>query len=142
MGKPRGYSFSNLGDHDGLPLNLCHVTLLLQTIDENYKFEAKRFDGALEKKTDLSAALIADQLNCLDESVEELNRLSRLLVSVVVAVRKELEIPIDEENYERMIEEIVTKQTDNMTQFLEQIRTLATAQYGLAVNDPGEKPVS
>jgi len=115
---------------------------LWQTINENYKFEAKRFDGALEKKTNLSAALIADQLNCLNESVEELNRLSRLLVSVVVAVRKELEIPIDEENYERMIEETIIKQTDNMTHFLDQIRTLATAQYGLTVNDPGEKPVS
>ena len=81
-------------------------------------------------------------MNCMNEIVEESNRLSRLLVSVVVAVRKELEIPIDEENYERMIEETVTKQTDNMTQFVEQIRTLATAQFSPAVDDPDEKPVS
>ena len=81
-------------------------------------------------------------MNCLKECTEELNRLSRLLVSVVVAVRKELEIPIDEENYERIIEESITNQTDNVTQFLEQIRTLVTAELGLAVNDPDEKPAN
>lgn len=115
---------------------------LWKTIDGNFKFEAERFDGALEQKTNLSAALFADQLNCLKECIEELNRLSRLLPSVVVAVRKELEIPIDEENYERIIEESITNQTVNVTQFLEQIRTLVTAEHGLAVNDPEETPVS
>ncbi len=115
---------------------------LWKTIEGNFKFEAERFDRTLEQKTNLLGALIADQLNLAKECVKELNGLSRLLVSVVVAVRKELEIPIDEENYERMIEESVTKQTDNVTQFLEQIRTLVTAQYGLAVNDPDEKPAN
>ena len=115
---------------------------LWKTIEGNFAFEAERIDGALEQKRSLSAALIADQLNCLKECTEELNRLSRLLVSVVVAVRKELEIPIDEENYERIIEESITNQTDNVTQFLEQIRTLVTAELGLAVNDPDEKPAN
>lgn len=115
---------------------------LWETIVGNFEFEAKRIDGTLEQKTKLSAALIADQLNCVKECVEELNRLSRLLVSVVVAVRKELELPLDEENYERMIEESITKQTDNVTQFLEQIRTLATVQSGPAVDGPDETPVS
>ena len=115
---------------------------LWKTIEANLKFEAERFDRTLEQKTNLLGALIADQLNLAKECVKELNGLSRLLVSVVVAVRKELEIPIDGKNYERMIEESVAKLTDNVTQFLEQIRTLVTAQYGLAVNDPDETPVS
>ena len=60
---------------------------LWKTIEGNFKFEAKRFDETLEKKTNLLAALIADQLNCLKECAEEINRLSRLLVPAVVAVR-------------------------------------------------------
>ena len=47
---------------------------LWETIKGNFKFEQERIDEALEQKTRLSAALIADQLDCTKECAERLGR--------------------------------------------------------------------
>jgi hypothetical protein len=51
-------------------------------------------------------------------------RLGRLLVPVIVSARKELDPPIDESEYSRLVEETIAKQVEVMREFTQQIQSL------------------
>jgi chorismate mutase len=101
---------------------------LWDTINDNFELEQKRVSEALEKKTRLAAEFFAGQIDYTEECASESIKLSRLLVPAVIAVRHELNIPINENNYGQIIEESYAKQTEYLKDFLGKIRDVVNAQ--------------
>ncbi len=115
---------------------------LWDTIERSLNFEQDRINETLAQKSKLSAALIAGQLDCARKSSEEVIRLNRFLVPIVIEVRKELSIPIEEEDYEKIIEKAGAIQSDNITEFLGQVQAFTTAHSEPVEDGPDMTPVS
>lgn len=97
-------------------------------IDSNFEFERKRVEVALEKHNQIASELLKVQFHYMKECSEEVYRLSLLLVPVVVAVRKELDLPIDEVIYRQVIEDGIQRQRACLNEFLTDVgsRSIAT----------------
>lgn len=91
-------------------------------IQGTFEFEQKRVTEALEQRRALAGALYALQLEYMKDCVEETMKLGRLLVPTIVAVRRELDLPIDEAAYVQVVEESLAKQRASLTEFLQQAR--------------------
>ena len=113
-----------------------------ETINDSFKFEQQQISQALEQKKELGAKLLTDLLVYLEECVGEITRIGRLVVPAVIAVRKELHLPIDEPTYRRIVEESYAKQTANVTQLLEETRTMAKVLFDPAQNGSEEASVT
>jgi hypothetical protein len=98
-------------------------------IQGHIKFAQDRFTEASKQHDALLADLSVKQLHLMKECIEEENRLSRLVVPVIVAARTELEMPIDERAYTEIIEESIKKQEASLEAYMENIRSLSTAQH-------------
>lgn len=97
-------------------------------ITGNFEFEQRRITEASTEHDTLVADLYAKQLGYMKECVGETIRLSRLLVPVLVAIRTELEMPINVAAYTQVIEGSVRKQEARMDEFLHEVQCLAAAQ--------------
>jgi hypothetical protein len=94
-----------------------------EMLQGRFDFESRRIQETSKDADELAAALALAHLKFMEECVEESNRLSRLLVPVVVLVRKELECPIDESEYGRMLEEQVGKLNVAVKDFSQQFHS-------------------
>ncbi|HET9804350.1 MAG TPA: hypothetical protein VFP96_14020, partial [Candidatus Acidoferrum sp.] len=99
-------------------------------IQKSFDFESRRINETSKKADELAADLALKQLRFMEECVEESIRLSYLLVPVTVSLRKELELPIDESEYSKMLEESVAKQAEIIKEFREQMKALLPPEAG------------
>jgi hypothetical protein len=104
-------------------------------IQNGFDFEQKRISEALERRTSLEVDLFGRQSEIAREAIEELMKLSELLVSAVVAVRRELGLPINEVTYTQIVQELIAKQRTNLGEFLEQAGQFVIASTGAVSNE-------
>lgn len=112
------------------------------TIEGNFNFEQKRIAETLAQRGGVALALQAGQLEIAKECVDEITRLNQLVVPAIVAVRSELDIPIDEASYLQMVQDLNSKQKASMAAFLDQIRTLTGAGPNVAAAVDQKHPAS
>jgi hypothetical protein len=93
-------------------------------IQKRFDFETRRINDTSKKVEELVAKLTLKQLKFMEECVEESIRLSHLLVPAIVSVRNELELPIDESEYRKVVERSVARQTETINEFREQFKSL------------------
>lgn len=98
-------------------------------IQKKFDFEQGRVKKAIEESSALAKELYIKQLEYMRECVSETMKLGRLLVPALIAVRKELELPIDETSYLQIIEESATRQEANLREFLENVRGVVDTQF-------------
>ncbi|HMH53067.1 MAG TPA: hypothetical protein VK548_22705 [Candidatus Acidoferrum sp.] len=91
-------------------------------IKGTFEFEQGRVTEGLEQRKALAGTLYALQLEYTKDCVENTMRLGRLLVPAVVAIRKELGVPIDESAYLQIVEESLAKQREGLTEFMRRAR--------------------
>ena len=101
-----------------------------ELLQSNFDFEKRRIDEASKKADELSARLFSQQLKFMEECIEEGSRVSRLLVPVIVSIRKELDLPIDENVYGIIIEEQIAKQTAVIREFRQEAHSLVIQKQG------------
>jgi hypothetical protein len=81
-----------------------------------------RDERAREEAETLNVSLIRQHLEYSDECVAEALKLGRLLVPLLLAARKELELPIDEPEFLRISDEGFTKLVKNHQEFMRHLR--------------------
>lgn len=91
-------------------------------LQTNFDFETRRIEENSKKMNDLAATLYSEQLQFMEECVEETMRLWRLSVPVVASARKELDLPIDESEYGKLVEEAIYQQRESIKEFRKQIQ--------------------
>jgi len=89
-----------------------------EVIQNNFKFEQDRIDKALQEHKAISTDLRTKQLQYLKECFTENVRLNNLMIPALVAIREELELPVDETAYRQVMEENLRKQEESLTDFL------------------------
>lgn len=97
-------------------------------LQQNFKFEQNRFSEITTEADTLACTLYAGQLQYMDECTGEVIRLSRLLTPLLLSVRKELDLPIDEAEYLRIQEEAMTKLVASHEEFVQQLRSALLPQ--------------
>jgi len=105
-------------------------------IQRNFDFEQHRIAETVQEHDTRAAILYSRQIEYMKECIAESNRLSRLLVPVVVAVRKELELPINEVAYMGVIEGSIKKQEASLEKFVQDIQRFTAPNP----SPPGDVP--
>jgi hypothetical protein len=91
-------------------------------IESVFKFEQDCIAETSKQHAMLSADISVKQLQFMKECVHETNRMSRLTVPAIVFARAELEMPINEQVYSKIIENSIAKQKDSLEAFMEDIQ--------------------
>lgn len=104
-------------------------------INNNFQFESDRVAEAIKQYATHAATLYANQIGYMKECIVESNRLSRLLVPVLIAVRTELELPINETAYMEVIEESIRKQEASLKEFLQDVQRFTVAKLSATKGD-------
>lgn len=97
-------------------------------INKNFQFESNRVTETIKQHATRSRIFYANQIEYMKECIAEHNKLSRLLVPVLISVRTELALPIDEVAYIDVIEESIRKQKASLKEFLQDMQHLADAE--------------
>jgi hypothetical protein len=87
---------------------------------------------AQQEADTLAATLYLKQLQYMEEVYGESIKLGRLLTPVLFAIRKELELPIDETEFRRISEEAIAKQVESFKEFMRQLQSLIATQSATA----------
>jgi len=109
-------------------------------IEGNFKFAHDRIAEISKQRGELLTDLSVKQLCYAQECIGETNRLSRLVVPVVVAARAELDIPISEGAYMELMEESIKKQEASLNEFMEDMRSFATTRHSAPPDAPKSVP--
>jgi len=97
-------------------------------IERHFTFEQQRITETARQHDQLAAPFYAAQLRYTQDCIAEMAQLTRLLVPTVVAVRRELDLPIDEAAYAQLLEDGLRKQEATMREFLENVYRYTAAQ--------------
>ncbi|MEK6801916.1 MAG: hypothetical protein AABZ34_04520 [Nitrospirota bacterium] len=97
-------------------------------LQKSFDFERRHFEETAKKAGKLEATLYPNQLKFMEECAEETVRIARLLAPVIVSVRKELELPIDEVEYDRLLEEQIARQSETIREFSQQVQSLLASE--------------
>jgi hypothetical protein len=90
-------------------------------LSNNFEFEAKRIEQSSRDRDSLLQALQVKQLEYMRESISSMEQLGASLIPVLLAVRNELELPIDEAAYRQVMEESYAIQQRVINEFVEKI---------------------
>jgi len=93
-------------------------------VQRSYEAERARVDEVVKEHELLNAEFYAKQLDYMTECASESMRLGKLLVPALLAVRAELELPIDGAAYVQIIEQSVSKQETLLKEFINGMRSL------------------
>lgn len=93
------------------------------TIKNNFDFELKRIDELIAKRDQLAIDFGMKQLAYARECITESSRLSRFLMPLLISVRRELDLPINEAVYRQIIDESVSKREDYLTEFFKSVQS-------------------
>jgi hypothetical protein len=92
-------------------------------IQARYEFEQKQLTERQKERANFFLEFYAKQLQFMEECFKETTKLGQLLVPAVLAVRKELGLPIDEVAYATIMRQTQERQIASLAQFSEQART-------------------
>lgn len=109
-----------------------------EIINKNFEFEQDRISKTSKLQNTSLVDLSVKQLQFMKECIDETNKLSRLVVPVILSARAELEMPIDEQIYAEVIERSIMQQEANIKTFMENI--LTTAQQGNPLDVQNQHP--
>lgn len=98
---------------------------LWNVINNNFQFEQTRITDVIKNHSELASKLSVKQIDYAQECMIEVIRLTRLQLPALVAVRTELELPIDEDAYSSFIEDGLRRQEASMRDFLAEIQRLS-----------------
>lgn len=98
------------------------------TIQRNFDYAKGKFDELQKQSADLGTTLYPKQLQFMEECIREGSKLSRLLVPVVVSIRRELELPLDETKYSKLMEEAAVKGEQSVKEFTGQLLSLISSK--------------
>jgi hypothetical protein len=96
-------------------------------LQRNFEFERDRVDRTIKEHDSLAASHYSQALNYMKECVSETSRLGRLVVPTIVTVRRELDLPIDEAVYRRLVDESTAKVEATLNEFLASVRSSPAA---------------
>ena len=91
-------------------------------IQRNFEFEAQRIDAAIKEQNDLSVDLLRKQLAFVKECIGETTEINKIMVPALVAIRAELELPIDQAKYMMLVEANIKRQEEVLTEFIKQVQ--------------------
>jgi len=95
----------------------------LDLLNHNLEFERTRSDAASQEADTLTRTLYHKQLQLMEDAMEEKNKLVGLLIPVILSIRKELELPIEDEvGYRRVMEAATSEQLEIFKEYLQQQR--------------------
>ena len=97
-------------------------------LERNFEFEQQRTIDATQElyqlEGDLVAKLLAFTKDCISESATP----RRFVVPALVAFRTELELPIDEASYAKMVDERIKRQEEMLSEFIKQVQPTPASQ--------------
>lgn len=99
-------------------------------LDDTFQFEQRRITETSQQHDKVAATFYAAQLTYMQECTDANAHLTRLLIPIVVAVREELDLPIDEATYRQVIEGGLLQQQNIVREFVEHIRASTAARIG------------
>ncbi len=99
-----------------------------EIIQNAFDFEQNRIAKALEEHKAIGEDLRVKQLQYLRECFSENAKLNHLMVPALVAIRGELELPVDETTYRQVMEENLRKQEESLADFLQNSDSLNKAE--------------
>jgi hypothetical protein len=91
-------------------------------LQRNFDFEQKQSKAARQEAASLAVTLYLKQLQLMEDSTDEKNKLVRLLIPVVFSIRKELELSIDEVEYRRVLDAAASEQLKIFKEYLQEQR--------------------
>lgn len=95
----------------------------MEILYRNFEFEHRRGEEADKEADALKRALYVMQLQLMEDAMEEKNKLVSLLIPVICLIRKELELPLeDEDGYRRVVEGATSQQIQIFKDYLQQQR--------------------
>mgnify|MGYP001571396827 CR=1 FL=1 len=92
-------------------------------MQKNYEFEHKRTNEWIEEQNICAAALHSANISYLEECLGETATLRRLVIPTLMAVRHELELPLDEGSYRASVDASIKKQESGVGEFLQQMKS-------------------
>lgn len=95
-----------------------------ETLQRNFEFERTRGEKAAQEAASLKRTLYLMQLQLMEEAMEEKNKVVGVLIPVICLIRKELDLPLeDEDGYRRVVEGATSQQIQIFKDYLQQQRT-------------------
>ena len=92
-----------------------------EAIQKNYEFEADRIATPSQGLQRMIAELSAKQIPFARECFAESKRVNQMITPMIVAARKELEIPISEEQYAKILHQTSSKHEEQLDEFIKNI---------------------
>jgi hypothetical protein len=105
-------------------------------LQSNFDFEQHRVTEAAEQSAVLARNLFPKQMTYAEECIAETAKLGRLSVPVLVSIRSELELPINEVEYRTVIEDAMKKQEAALKEFVQAVRAFVDTQPAAAGDAP------
>ncbi len=93
-------------------------------INGSFQFEEKVVADTLEKQKRLHSGLLQRQLAYTRECIQAAQKIGRLLTPTLLAVRRELTLPLDEPSYTKMIDDAFEKQMEVVERTLQEIQPM------------------
>lgn len=90
-------------------------------IEKNYEYVQKSIDDAVKEQNALAVALHAENLCYLKDCMAETAVLRRLVIPTLIAVRCELELPLDRDKYTASVEASIKNQDAVVGEFLRKL---------------------
>jgi hypothetical protein len=92
-----------------------------EAIQKNYEFEVDRIATASQELQRIIAELSAKQIPFARECFVESGRVNQLITPMMVAARKELEIPISEEQYAKILHQTYSRHEEQLDEFIKNV---------------------
>jgi hypothetical protein len=104
-------------------------------IKGSFQYEEKVAADALEKQKRLHNGLLGKQLVYTKECIQGIHKIGRLLTPTLLAVREELNLPLDAPSYTKMIDVAQSTQIEILERTLREVQEYVTAwnEYALSI---------
>jgi hypothetical protein len=89
-----------------------------KVLQDNFEFEQKRINDGLAHRAQLAAALQPKHLEFMRQCLSHTEQLGGMLIPVLTAVRRELELPLDEAAYRQAMMESYAQQQQAVDGFI------------------------
>jgi hypothetical protein len=105
-------------------------------LQSNFDFNHKRHLDTIKQRDNLNVALAKEQLAYVEECFVSSRQLGTLVIPAVGAIRRELELPINETLYGRVMDQLFEKQQAAIDQFIAEMRNLVERAVAVENSKP------
>lgn len=107
-----------------------------EVLQQNFELERVRSDKASQEAETLGMTLYLKQLQYMEECAGETTKLGNFVTLMVLSARLELELPINEVEYRRVIGEASAKQQADLKEFIQHLQSIIVAETAAAGDVP------